>query len=425
MLAGVVETHGRAETEAADRRPAAAAAPRASPIAARSWRSSTSTPRWRAGPGLLLVDELAHTNAPGSRHAKRWEDVAELLAAGIDVWATLNVQHLESLNDDVARITGVRVTETLPDRVLEMADEIELIDVTPAELRDPAAEGKIYRPDIAARALDGFFREGNLAALREIALRRAAAHVDDDVRDWMRRTRRRRALAGRRPGAGPGRPRRRGARPWSARPSGWPTRCTRPGPRCMSSATPASPAPARRWRWPPSSAPTIEIRAGADLVAHHHRPGARGQRHPPRHGPRPGAAVAAADRPHAWRCSCCAARPTSRCTSFRCRASAAPAARRAAAGQGCAGLARRRRWLPAVTGGGLAAADVIPAEAMGMVYLVAVVVGAGVGGLRVAVVTAATASSPGISSSFRRSTTSPSAARATSSRCWCSPSSPC
>ena len=134
------------------------------------------------------MDELAHTNAPGSRHAKRWEDVAELVTAGLHVWATLNIQHLESLNDDVARITGVRVAETLPDRVLEMADEIELIDVTPADLRERLREGRIYRPDTAKRALEGFFKEGNLAALREIALRRAAAHVDTDVRDWMRRT---------------------------------------------------------------------------------------------------------------------------------------------------------------------------------------------------------------------------------------------
>jgi two-component system sensor histidine kinase KdpD len=137
-------------------------------------------------PGLLLVDELAHTNAPGSRHNKRWEDVAELMDAGIDVWSTLNVQHLESLNDDVARITGVRVTETLPDRVMEMANEIEFIDISPSELRTRLREGHVYRPDVAARALDNYFREGNLAALREIGLRRAAQRVDQDVRDYMR-----------------------------------------------------------------------------------------------------------------------------------------------------------------------------------------------------------------------------------------------
>ena len=144
-------------------------------------------PPWPAAPALLLVDELAHTNAPGSRHAKRWEDVEELLAAGLDVWATLNVQHLESLNDDVARITGVRVAETLPDRVLEGADEIELIDVPPGRAaRPPGRAAASTVPTPRKRALDGYFKAGNLAALREIALRQAAAHVDDDVRDWMR-----------------------------------------------------------------------------------------------------------------------------------------------------------------------------------------------------------------------------------------------
>ncbi len=186
VLAGVIETHGRRETERE-----AVGIPllpyRNVPYRGRVLQEFDLEAALARRPGLLLVDELAHTNAPGSRHAKRWEDVEALLAAGIDVWATLNVQHLESLNEDVARITGIRVSETLPDRVLEAADEIELIDVTPAELRTRLSEGKIYRPDNAGRALDGFFREGNLAALREIALRRAAAHVDDDVRDWMRR----------------------------------------------------------------------------------------------------------------------------------------------------------------------------------------------------------------------------------------------
>ena len=138
-------------------------------------------------PGLILIDELAHTNAYGSRHAKRWEDVETLLEFGVDVWATLNVQHLESLNDSVARITGVRVTETLPDRVLQAAESVELIDLPPAELLTRLRDGRIYRPDVARRAMDGFFREGNLAALREIALRRVAEHVDGDVRNYMRR----------------------------------------------------------------------------------------------------------------------------------------------------------------------------------------------------------------------------------------------
>jgi two-component system sensor histidine kinase KdpD len=137
---------------------------------------------------LLLVDELAHTNAPGLRHAKRWQDVKALLDAGLNVWTTLNVQHLESLNDQIARITGVRVTETLPDTVLDLADEIEFIDIPPTELRTRLAEGQIYRPDIAARALEGFFREGNLGALREIALRRAAQRIDRDVTLYMQKS---------------------------------------------------------------------------------------------------------------------------------------------------------------------------------------------------------------------------------------------
>ena len=187
VLAGVIETHGRAETQAqiADL-----------PVLPRrqvEYRGQTLDEfdldaALAARPGLLLVDELAHTNAPGSRHAKRWQDVAELLEAGQTVWATLNVQHLESLNDDVARITGIRPTETLPDHVLELADEIELIDVPPAELRQRLKDGRIYRADTAKRALDGFFTEGNLLALREIALRRTAAHVDSDVQAWMRRS---------------------------------------------------------------------------------------------------------------------------------------------------------------------------------------------------------------------------------------------
>ena len=187
VLAGVIETHGRAETEAQTA---------GLPVLARkevAYRGQTLQEfdldaALARRPGLLLVDELAHTNAPGSRHAKRWEDVQELVDAGLHVWATLNVQHLESLNDDVARITGVRVAETLPDRVLEGADEIELIDVPPAELRARLASGRIYRADTATRALEGYFKEGNLAALREIALRQAAEHVDGDVRDWMRRS---------------------------------------------------------------------------------------------------------------------------------------------------------------------------------------------------------------------------------------------
>ena len=185
VVIGVVETHGRAETEA--QIGTLPVLPR-HPVAYRGkvLEEFDLDGALKRHPGLLLVDELAHTNAPGSRHHKRWEDVQEILDAGIDVWATLNVQHLESINDAVARITGVRVRETLPDRVLDQADEIELIDLPPAELRTRLTQGRIYRPDVARRAMEGFFREGNLAALRELALRRAAQRVDADVTGYMR-----------------------------------------------------------------------------------------------------------------------------------------------------------------------------------------------------------------------------------------------
>ncbi|HXK10059.1 MAG TPA: sensor histidine kinase KdpD [Vicinamibacteria bacterium] len=137
-------------------------------------------------PGLLLLDELAHSNAPGSRHPKRWQDARELLEAGIDVWTTLNVQHLESVNDLVERVTGVLVRETLPDRVLDEADEVEFVDLPPEDLLRRLEEGKVYLPDQAARAVKRFFRKGNLTALRELALRRTAEHVDADVQVYRR-----------------------------------------------------------------------------------------------------------------------------------------------------------------------------------------------------------------------------------------------
>ena len=136
-------------------------------------------------PGLVLVDELAHTNAPGSRHDKRYQDVEELLAAGIDVYSTLNVQHLESLNDLVASFTKVRVRETLPDRVIEDA-ELEVVDIPPDELIERLREGKVYVPHEATRALGHFFSKSNLSALRELALRRAAQAVDAQMLDYMR-----------------------------------------------------------------------------------------------------------------------------------------------------------------------------------------------------------------------------------------------
>jgi two-component system sensor histidine kinase KdpD len=139
----------------------------------------------RRRPGLVLVDEFAHTNAPGSRHPKRYLDVEEILDAGIDVYTTLNIQHLESLNDVVAQVTGVVVRETVPDRVIDEASEIEVIDLPPDELLVRLKEGKVYVPDQARRAIQKFFRKGNLTALREMSLRRAAARVDDQMRAYM------------------------------------------------------------------------------------------------------------------------------------------------------------------------------------------------------------------------------------------------
>ncbi|MEI9852397.1 MAG: sensor histidine kinase KdpD [Sphingomonas sp.] len=183
VVFGIVETHGRAETEALvhgheiiPRREVehqAAASPR--------W---TSTRFLARRPQLVLVDELAHSNAPGSRHDKRYQDVEELLDAGIHVYSTVNIQHLESLNDVVASFTKVRVRETLPDRVLENA-EIEIVDIPPDELIERLKEGKVYVPQEATRALGHFFSKSNLSALRELALRRAAQAVDAQMLDYL------------------------------------------------------------------------------------------------------------------------------------------------------------------------------------------------------------------------------------------------
>jgi two-component system sensor histidine kinase KdpD len=185
VLIGIVETHGRAETQAAigdlPILPRARLAYRGQQLEEFDLDGALSR-----RPQVLLLDELAHSNATGSRHAKRWQDVEELREAGIEVWTTMNVQHLESLSEAVARITGVRVAETVPDRVLAEADAVELIDIPPAELIERMRQGRIYRPDQASRALKGFFREGNLAALREMALRRTAERVDADVTGYMR-----------------------------------------------------------------------------------------------------------------------------------------------------------------------------------------------------------------------------------------------
>jgi two-component system sensor histidine kinase KdpD len=185
VVAGWVETHGRAETAALldgmEILPA-----RSLDYRGTSLLEFDLDAALRRRPALLLLDELAHTNAPGSRHAKRFQDAEELLAAGIDVWTTLNVQHLGSLSDVVARITEVPIREIVPDRLLDDADEVELVDLPAEELLTRLREGKVYLPEGARRAARGFFRKGNVIALRELALRRTAERVDEDVRDYRR-----------------------------------------------------------------------------------------------------------------------------------------------------------------------------------------------------------------------------------------------
>ncbi|MDD2049565.1 sensor histidine kinase [Pseudomonas putida] len=180
VLAAVVETHGRAETESL------LAGLVQQPLVRSDYRGVQLEEMdldglLKAAPQLALVDELAHSNAPGSRHAKRWQDVQELLAAGIDVYTTVNVQHLESLNDQVRGITGVQVRETLPDWVLQEAFELVLIDLPPRELLERLREGKVYVPEQARAAIDAFFSQTNLTALRELAMQTAAAQVDADL----------------------------------------------------------------------------------------------------------------------------------------------------------------------------------------------------------------------------------------------------
>src|SRR5581483_12269832 len=136
-------------------------------------------------PRVALIDELAHTNVPGSKHTKRYQDVLEILDAGIDVVTTLNIQHLESLNDLVANITGVRVRETLPDWVLDRAEEVELVDISPYALRQRMKHGNIYPPERIEAALNNFFREGNLTALRELVLRRVAEKTETQLQQYM------------------------------------------------------------------------------------------------------------------------------------------------------------------------------------------------------------------------------------------------
>ncbi|QZN96816.1 two-component system sensor histidine kinase KdpD [Symbiopectobacterium purcellii] len=181
VLVGVVETHGRQETAAL--------------LEGLETLARRATGRHRhlefdldaalaRHPAVILMDELAHSNAPGSRHPKRWQDIDELLDAGIDVLTTVNVQHLESLNDVVSGVTGIRVQETVPDPFFDSATEVVLVDLPPDDLRQRLKEGKVYVGDRAERAIENFFRKGNLFALRELALRRTADRVDDQMRAW-------------------------------------------------------------------------------------------------------------------------------------------------------------------------------------------------------------------------------------------------
>jgi len=184
VVAGLIETHGRRETEQLTDGFEVLAR---KPIVYRNqvMKEFDLDAALVRRPGLLLVDEYAHTNVPGSRHPKRWQDIDELLAAGIDVWTTLNIQHLESLNDVVQKISKVRVRETVPDTVFDKADEVVLVDFPPDELLKRLAEGKVYIQDTAARAVEHFFKPQNLTALRELALRRAAERVDASLVERM------------------------------------------------------------------------------------------------------------------------------------------------------------------------------------------------------------------------------------------------
>src|SRR6188472_793273 len=183
VLVGVVETHGRVETAAL------LVGLKVLPRSKISYRGVEVEEfdldaALACRPALILMDELAHTNAEGSRHPKRWQDVEELLEAGIDVFATMIVQHVESLNDVIAKITGVVVRETVPDSVLEQAHEIKLVDLPPDELLERLKDGKVYVPAQAQRAIENFFRKGNLIALRELALRHTAERVDAQMREY-------------------------------------------------------------------------------------------------------------------------------------------------------------------------------------------------------------------------------------------------
>jgi two-component system sensor histidine kinase KdpD len=185
VVVGVVETHGRHETEALLE--GMEVLPRKPMVYVNRILSEFDLDAaLKRRPELLLVDELAHSNIPGSRHPKRYQDVEELLDAGIDVYTTVNIQHIESLNDVVAQITHVRVRETVPDSIIDRADAIELVDLTPDDLIQRLKEGKVYVPKQAERALKHYFSPANLTALRELALRRTAERVDEQLLEHMR-----------------------------------------------------------------------------------------------------------------------------------------------------------------------------------------------------------------------------------------------
>lgn len=188
VVVGYFESHGREGTE--ERLGDLEVIPRRRlPYRDRDWEEMDTEAILARRPQVALVDELAHTNVPGSEREKRWEDVEVLLDAGITVLATLNIQHVESLNDKIAQITGVRVAETIPDRILDQADELVVVDVSPATLRERLERGQIYPPDRAKNALANFFRAGNLGALRELALRQAADEVDRELTEYRTRHR--------------------------------------------------------------------------------------------------------------------------------------------------------------------------------------------------------------------------------------------
>lgn len=187
VVVGVVETHGREETKAL------VAGFEILPRLTISYQNREYTEfdidaALKRAPHLLLVDEMAHTNIPGSRHEKRWQDIKELLDRGINVYTTLNVQHVESVNDIVAQITGTIVRETVPDSMLQLADTVELVDLAPEDLLQRLQEGKVYFPEQAEFALQNFFKTSNLTALRELALRMTAERVNQQMLSQRRLT---------------------------------------------------------------------------------------------------------------------------------------------------------------------------------------------------------------------------------------------